>query len=837
MERISTTLLFLLLSFGNSFAQDASYSYEIEVGNVFVTADVKIVSEVIRSFDPDMTLSHSENGGFFKARSYHYIVSQQLSNALSQYGYSLSHMNVSSQGIVQAQKYSLIIQNEIGQQGAPPPPVNDDPCNAIALTVNTSCITTQYSNATATATAGVPVPGCANYQGGDVWFTATVPGDGNLNLESEKVSGPNGVSDGGMAVYTSATCAGPFTEVGCDADSNTGGNGNMPLLNLTGLTPGSTVYIRFWEEGNNNNGNFDLCAWGIALPPDCQGVPGGPDIPGAPCDDGNVNTVNDIYQPDCSCLGSLLDCLGVLGGAAVPGTTCNDGDPNTGNDVYQSDCTCAGELIDCLGVAGGPALPGTICDDGDPNTIGDVYQANCTCAGSSFDCSYTLNLFDSYGDGWDGSFITVIINGTSYGPYTVNFATTILTIGVNIGDLIQISYTSGGGIYENEISYELILSGGILFSDGPDPSTGPSYAGIVDCIPPPASAQDCIGGITICSDQTLNGNSGGTGAVADLDPGNEGCLLSDEQQGTWYYFSPSASGTIGMTISPQVSADDYDFAIWGPSTGISCPPPGPPLRCSYAAPGGDTGMNGTATDTGEPASGDKWVSDIDVLVGEVYVMYIDNWSTSGEPFDLTWQLSNGASLACTVLPVEMISFTVDNLEVANRLNWSTATETNTDQFIVERATTELDFIEIGHIAAAGQSNNPVQYQYLDGSPVFGLNYYRLKQTDIDGNFSYSNILTAWNENGGINISDPIIDHEGQNLSFYINSSTESMIRMELFDITGRIVHSNSTFIYSGSNNIQFNYDRPAHGTYIFRLSDEKGGILKTGPIQLTPVSR
>ena len=71
---------------------------------------------------------------------------------------------------------------------------------------------------------------------------------------------------------------------------------------------------------------------------------------GAPCDDGDPNTGNDVYQPDCSCAGELIDCLGVPGGSALPGTTCDDGDPLTGNDIYQGDCSCSGDLIDCLGV-------------------------------------------------------------------------------------------------------------------------------------------------------------------------------------------------------------------------------------------------------------------------------------------------------------------------------------------------------------------------------------------------------------------------------------------------------------------------------------------------------
>ncbi|MCB9196203.1 MAG: SprB repeat-containing protein, partial [Flavobacteriales bacterium] len=146
---------------------------------------------------------------------------------------------------------------------APPPPSNDNPCNATPLTVGSSCSYTTYTNANATATSGIPAPTCSNYLGGDVWFTATVPASGNLIIDSQ-----TGVmTDGGMAVYTATSCSGTFTQVNCNDDSSP--NGSMPLLNLTGLTPGQTLYIRFFEYGNNNNGTFGLCVYEPTPPPGC----------------------------------------------------------------------------------------------------------------------------------------------------------------------------------------------------------------------------------------------------------------------------------------------------------------------------------------------------------------------------------------------------------------------------------------------------------------------------------------------------------------------------------------------------------------------------------------
>ncbi len=134
----------------------------------------------------------------------------------------------------------------------PPPPSNDDPCSAIALSVNTSCSYSTYTNTSATASSGIIAPGCANYLGGDVWFTSVIPASGKLGINT--ISGI--VSNGGMAVYY-GTCN-SLTLISCD-DGSSSNAGDMPFINVSSRPVGSTVYIRFWEYGNDNNGTFQIC--------------------------------------------------------------------------------------------------------------------------------------------------------------------------------------------------------------------------------------------------------------------------------------------------------------------------------------------------------------------------------------------------------------------------------------------------------------------------------------------------------------------------------------------------------------------------------------------------
>jgi len=93
----------------------------------------------------------------------------------------------------------------------------------------------------------------------------------------------------------------------------------------------------------------------------------------------------------------------------------------------------------------------------------------------------------------------------------------------------------------------------------------------------------------------------------------------------------------------------------------------------------------------------------------------------------------------TPLPIELLSFTVNSADRNVQLNWITATEINNDYFNVERSSDGINFTSISKTNGAGNSTNVIRYSSDDDSPLNGLSYYRLKQTDFDGKTSYSSI--------------------------------------------------------------------------------------------------
>lgn len=90
------------------------------------------------------------------------------------------------------------------------------------------------------------------------------------------------------------------------------------------------------------------------------------------------------------------------------------------------------------------------------------------------------------------------------------------------------------------------------------------------------------------------------------------------------------------------------------------------------------------------------------------------------------------------LPVEFGSFTATADRCAVNLNWTTLSERNSDYFTVLRSSDGATFRELGRVEATGNSTGST-YSFRDNAPALGMNYYRLRQTDLDGSSSYTSV--------------------------------------------------------------------------------------------------
>ncbi len=723
----------------------------------------------------------------------------------------------------------------------PPPPGNDDPCSATVLTVGASCSNTTSTTGGATNTAGIPAPTCGNYLGGDVWFRAVAPASGRLTINTSTVGG-SALTDAAMAVYSAASCGAAMTQVSCNDDI---GANTMPALTFTGLTGGASYYIRVWAKGNTTYGQFNICAFepiGNDEPCGAIALTVGSSCTMVSRTNVSANYTSTVPGPGCGAFSASSRDVWYSFVAPASGVAVIESTAGTLNDgamalYYGPSCGGSLELLDCSDDEGPGFMPFLRYSDLVP---GGTYYLRYWGYGSgsgTFNlcvwsptmptgktCVYFLELFDSGENGWGSSAVQVQVNGGAVVNYTVTGYYANATIGLNSGDLFQVSYVnSGPGQNQNRYQIRQVPGGSGVFTAGPSPANGVSFFEVADCIPPDAPREDCRGGTSICGSQTFNDNPGGTGYDRDLRVTTFGCLSSSERQGTWYKFLISGSGKLGLTIAPSNSSDDYDFAIWGPESGVICPPYLQPVRCSYSGTSGNTGLSTSSFDSSEDDTGDKWVAAMDVVVGEYYVMYISNYSQSGLAFDLSWQLTNGAALDCLLLPVEFIGLEADLQGDVVEVKWSTASEHNASHYIVERSADATNYVPIGTVQAMGNTTTVTSYTFVDDAPMEGLNYYRVQQVDVNGGSMLSpadHAIYRRNTTGMVVFPNPA----GDILWASFEMPEDDAVIWRIVDANGRLLEQD---LYQGSKGnmlIDVPLERLAAGSYTLLVNDSYGRL-------------
>ena len=331
-----------------------------------------------------------------------------------------------------------------------PPPVNDDPEGAIALTVGS--VFTDFpvtaSNVSATDTA-IDDPSCGNYGGADVWFTVAVPSTGQVSIE---VDTAGGITDTGMSIYSGEI--GALVEIECDDDD---GNGLFSLVDLIDQEGGATLYIRVWEWGGGGFGPFQIAAYS-----DCAVDGGEIALPNgateaAFCIDGGADAVDATLSGMVTGMNSqwvITDTAGIILDLPAPPPFDLTGlgvgnfllwhlsfdDGLTGATVGES----AGDLMGCFDLSNSIAVE--LVDEGGPCEV----------------CDYTLEMNDSFGDGWNGAIMDVLVDGTVVlddvsldDDPNNNGVQGFLSFPVNSTADVTTVFVDGGG-FPGEVSYRIL---------------------------------------------------------------------------------------------------------------------------------------------------------------------------------------------------------------------------------------------------------------------------------------------------------------------------------------------------------------------------------------------
>lgn len=150
-----------------------------------------------------------------------------------------------------------------------------------------------------------------------------------------------------------------------------------------------------------------------------------------------------------------------------------------------------------------------------------------------------------------------------------------------------------------------------------------------------------------------------------------------------------------------------------------------------------------------------------------------------------------------LVPIKLMEFKAVEENKQVKLSWKTATESNSQRFDVERSIDGSHFNKIGEVAAKGNSNSIQKYSLLDANASKGINYYRLKQLDVDGHFTYSPIVAVTLSSGkGFEIyPNPV---SGNEISIVFSGEVKDKAVIKVFDLNGKL-RINTTSIIDNSN--------------------------------------
>jgi hypothetical protein len=186
----------------------------------------------------------------------------------------------------------------------------------------------------------------------------------------------------------------------------------------------------------------------------------------------------------------------------------------------------------------------------------------------------------------------------------------------------------------------------------------------------------------------------------------------------------------------------------------------------------------------------------------------------------TLGLVNFSNLAspCGSLPITLIQWGGVYKNNRTYLSWQAENALNFSHFVVEHSTDGIHFSSQGQVAAVSSTAFSQSYSFEDAFPADGVNYYRLKMVDIDGQYSYSGILTIRTNGSGIQISatpNPFTDH----VVISIQSATDETASLRVLNSDGKLVWRKTIFVSAGSNVQYFNnLQSLPKGVYIIKVN-------------------
>jgi Secretion system C-terminal sorting domain len=314
--------------------------------------------------------------------------------------------------------------------------------------------------------------------------------------------------------------------------------------------------------------------------------------------------------------------------------------------------------------------------------------------------------------------------------------------------------------------------------------------------PPPPANDECFGAVTLVPDVAVAGtNVSATQSNAPILCA--GFTATAPVADVWYTVTSVTNGTFTVRATSPSPLDvimDVTTGDCASSTSVTC------------ADAGGPGVTEIATITG-------------ATPGQVYYIRLYGYLPANPgSFSIT---ASGPAL-----PVSFAELNAIRGVNGNKLHWKTLSENNNAGFQVERSADGRSFSSLSFIASKAQGGNsvlPLEYNFNDSKALIGSNYYRLKQTDIDGKVTYSNTVLVKGLKPTLFSLNTIFPNPATDrVTAALQSPFADNITLVVTDITGKIIKRQVANMAIGDNLVTVDVAALPSGSYLLKAVCNNG---------------
>ncbi|GAL82959.1 hypothetical protein CHU_3654 [Sporocytophaga myxococcoides] len=309
-----------------------------------------------------------------------------------------------------------------------------------------------------------------------------------------------------------------------------------------------------------------------------------------------------------------------------------------------------------------------------------------------------------------------------------------------------------------------------------------------------------------CGDCNPAGNYNG--------PGGTGTVIA-----TTTFPEANSARTWTLATPYELPAGTYWLAIRASSGALK------PYNC-----GGTTAINASSNLWTTPATETNGV-----LTGNASIIG-NNSKNKGGLYNITYTsgptYSCGKILVCVdgtcILPVEFISFDAHRISLSHvSVNWSTAKEENSKEFIVERSLDGINFVAVGTVKAAGNSNTVLSYSFTDKNDFKGTSYYRVREVDFNGDITSTTVI-AVNGSGTSSFKYKVIPNPNKGIfKVQITNPSKGNYEFRITDVLGQEVYLLSSNFEEGTlYEKEINLSHLPSGVYLMNIIGENDNLIE-----------